>query len=163
VPLLAVISDTHLPRGDRVIPPECLDRMRRADWILHAGDIASVETLRELQALGPPVVAIYGNVDPPELREELPKETALEVGGVTIAMTHNGGPAANRLARMRKRFPEADAVIFGHSHIPQHERDGDFQIFNPGSATDRRKAPTHTMGEARIDDGEIAFELIHLD
>ena len=137
--------------------------MRRADWILHAGDIASVAVLRELEALGPPVVAVHGNVDSPELRAALPEETAIDVDGVTVAVVHDAGAAAGRLRRMRRRFPDADAVVFGHSHIPLHERDGDFQLFNPGSPTDRRRAPTHPMGEARIEDGAIAFELIHLD
>ena len=65
---------------------------------------------------------------------------------------------------MRKRFPEADAVVFGHSHLPLHEqsRDG-FQIFNPGSPTERRRAPRHTMGIATVSGGRVAFELIALD
>ena len=87
------------------------------------------------------------------------------VAGARIAMVHDGGAAAGRLARLQRRFPDADAVIFGHSHIPLHERDPatGFQIFNPGSPTDRRRQPTHTMGLARIgEDGAVAFELIDL-
>jgi predicted phosphodiesterase len=65
---------------------------------------------------------------------------------------------------MRRRFSGADAVVFGHSHIPLHERaDDGFAIFNPGSPTDRRRAPQHTMGLARIENGRIAFELVALD
>ena len=80
-----------------------------------------------------------------------------------IAMIHDAGASAGRLVRMRRRFPDADAVIFGHSHIPLHERGEDgFQIFNPGSPTDRRRSPQHTMGLARVDDGAVAFELIQL-
>ena len=80
-------------------------------------------------------------------------------------MVHDAGPAGGRLARLRPRFPGADAVVFGHSHIPLHERDPatGFQIFNPGSPTDRRRQPTHTMGQARIgEDGAVSFELIDL-
>jgi predicted phosphodiesterase len=78
-------------------------------------------------------------------------------------MTHDGGPAAGRLARLRGRFRDADAVVFGHSHIPLHERDGGFQIFNPGSPTDRRRQPVHTMGLARVGgDGALSFEHVEL-
>jgi predicted phosphodiesterase len=88
-------------------------------------------------------------------------------GAARIAMIHDAGPAAGRLARLRARFAAAgaDAVVFGHSHIPLHERDAatGFQIFNPGSPTDRRRQPTHTMGQARIgEDGGVSFELIDL-
>ena len=74
-------------------------------------------------------------------------------------MVHDAGPSAGRLARMRRRFPDADAVVFGHSHIPLHERDGDFQIFNPGSPTERRRSPHHAMGMAKVESGAIDFEL----
>jgi predicted phosphodiesterase len=87
------------------------------------------------------------------------------VGSARIAMVHDAGAAAGRLARLQRRFPDADAVIFGHSHIPLHERDPatGFQIFNPGSPTDRRRQPAHTMGLARIgEDGAVSFQLIDL-
>jgi predicted phosphodiesterase len=76
---------------------------------------------------------------------------------------HDAGPSKGRLERMRARFPDADAVVFGHSHIPLHvERDG-FQIFNPGSPTDRRRQPKHTMGVAEVEDGRVRFKLVVLD
>jgi predicted phosphodiesterase len=79
-------------------------------------------------------------------------------------MIHDAGPATGRLARMRRTFPDADAVVFGHSHIPLHEADADgFQIFNPGSPTDRRRQPRHTMGLATVRDARVAFELVVLD
>ena len=103
------------------------------------------------------------NMDGWELRARLPDEELLELDGARLAMIHDAGPSAGRLARMRRRFPEADAVVFGHSHLPLHERDGDFQIFNPGSPTERRRAPHHSMGVALAADGAIDFELIALD
>jgi hypothetical protein len=78
-------------------------------------------------------------------------------------MVHDAGASKGRLARMKRRFPEADAVVFGHSHIPLHEEEDGFQIFNPGSATQRRRAPRHTMGVAEVEDGNVRFELIALD
>jgi uncharacterized protein len=163
--LLAVISDTHLPRGARRLPDACAERLREADLILHAGDFAVASVLADLGALGPPVRGVYGNVDEPALRAALPAATMVRAGGARIAMVHDAGPAAGRLGRLRKRFAGADAVVFGHSHIPLHERDEatGFQIFNPGSPTDRRRSPTHTMGLARVgDDGRVAFEHVDL-
>jgi uncharacterized protein len=163
--LLAVVSDTHLPRGSRVLPEECLERMRAADLILHAGDLVTAEVLADLRALGRPVAAVHGNVDDHEVRRLLPSARMVVAAGARIAMVHDAGAADGRLARLRRRFPDADAVVFGHSHIPLHERDPatGFQIFNPGSPTDRRRAPTHTMGLARIgEDGAVNFELVDL-
>jgi uncharacterized protein len=165
--LLAIISDTHLPRGPRSLPADCVERLEAADLILHAGDFAALSVLLALESLGP-VAAVRGNVDDRELRRRLPETRVVEADGARIAMVHDGGPAAGRLARMRRRFPGVDAVVFGHSHLPLHERapgghGGRFQIFNPGSPTERRRAPAHTMGMARADDGAVEFELVELD
>jgi putative phosphoesterase len=137
--------------------------MRAADLILHAGDIATAEVLADIEAIGPPVRAVHGNVDSPELRDQLPEALTVDAEGARIAMVHDAGHATRRLERMRKRFPEADALVFGHSHIPVHEHDAGFQIFNPGSPTDRRRQPRHTMGIARAAGGAVAFEHVALD
>ena len=163
--LVAVISDTHLPRGNRTLPAACVERLRSADLILHAGDLVTADVLADLRALGPPVQAVHGNVDDEQVRRLLPSARLVDAGGARIAMTHDAGPAGGRLRRLRARFADADAVVFGHSHIPLHERDDSgFQIFNPGSPTDRRRQPVHTMGLARVgDDGDLDFELFQLD
>ena len=161
--VIAVVSDTHLPRGRRQIPDACLERMREADLILHGGDFMTASVLHEIEQLGPPVAGIYGNADDEELRRVLPARRIVEAGGTRIAMVHNGGPAKRRFERMRERFPDADAVVFGHSHIPLHEQREGFQIFNPGSPTDRRRQPRHTMGIARAEDGRVVFEHVMLD
>jgi putative phosphoesterase len=160
--LIAVISDTHLPRGARRLPAECVRRIADADLLLHAGDFSTLEVLRELERIGPPVVGVHGNMDSAELRELLPAERTVAAEGARIAMIHDAGPRAGRLTRLRRRFgTTAEAVVFGHSHLPLHEQAEDgFQIFNPGSPTERRRAPVHTMGVARIDRGRISFELI---
>ena len=156
---MALISDTHLPRGERALPEACLERMRGADLILHAGDFTALEVLREIESLGPPVAAVHGNVDSPELQRLLPEARVVE----RVGIVHDAGPATGRLERMRVRFPDADAVVFGHSHIPLHEQRDGFQIFNPGSPTDKRRQPRHTMGMARLDGGRVEFELVALD
>jgi uncharacterized protein len=160
--LVAVISDTHMPRGPRTLPGPFLERIAAADLLLHAGDFSTLGVLRELERLGPPVAGVHGNVDSAELRRLLPAERVVEVGEARIAMLHDAGPAAGRLERMRARFGErAQALVFGHSHLPLHERAADgFQIFNPGSPTERRRAPAHTMGIARVEGPTVEFELI---
>jgi putative phosphoesterase len=163
--VLAIISDTHLPRGRRALPAACVERLRAADLVLHAGDLAAATVLDELEALGPPVAAVHGNADDAQLRRRLPAQRVVEAGGARIAVLHDAGPAAGRLARLQRRFAGCDAVVFGHSHIPLHERDPatGFQIFNPGSPTDRRRQPRHTMGLARAGDGAVTFELVVLE
>jgi uncharacterized protein len=157
---LAIISDTHMPRGARRLPGDCVDRLKAADLILHAGDLSTLAVLRELQGYGR-VVGVHGNIDDPNVRVALPAVAEIEAGGAKIALIHDAGRAEGRLARLRRRFPEADAVVFGHSHIPLHERAKDgFQLFNPGSPTERRSAPRHTMGIASADGGSVTFELI---
>ena len=159
---LGIVSDTHLPRGSRTLPADCLEQLAAADAILHAGDLIELSVLEQLQAIGPPVHAIRGNVDSAQLQARLPLTRTVEAGGARIAMIHDAGPAEGRLARMRRRFPQADGVIFGHSHIPLHEEAGGFQIFNPGSPTERRRAPHHTMGIATVDGGQVRFELLRV-
>ena len=160
--MVAVISDTHLPRGTRRIPDACVASMRASDLILHAGDFTYPEVLEEIDSLGPPVAAVHGNVDTEELRQRLPEARVVNAADVKIAMVHDAGPSYGRLERMRARFPEADAVVFGHSHIPLHEERDDFHIFNPGSPTDKRRQPEFTMGVAQIEAGRIRFELVTL-
>jgi uncharacterized protein len=130
--------------------------------VIHAGDISTIGVLRELEAIGPPVHAVYGNVDEASLRRLLPAALTLELEGNTIAVLHDAGPRRGRLKRLRRRFPEADAVIFGHSHMPLHETDGDFQIFNPGSPTERRRSERRSMGLMRVGGSSIEFEHIGL-
>jgi putative phosphoesterase len=162
--LIAVISDTHLPRGSRRLPEACLERIAAADLLLHAGDFSTLEVLRELEAIGPPVAGVHGNVDSAELRRLLPEERVVEAGGARIAMVHDAGARSGRLERMRRRFGErVGLVVFGHSHMPLHERAPDgFQILNPGSPTERRRAPTHTMGLIEVTDGLARCELVSL-
>jgi predicted phosphodiesterase len=120
--------------------------------------------LEEIAALGPPVHAVRGNVDSVELQARLPLSRIVEAAGARIAMIHDAGPAAGRLERLKRRFPDTQAVVFGHSHMPllELDRDGSFAIFNPGSPTERRRSPHHTMGVATAGNGRVAFELITL-
>jgi putative phosphoesterase len=161
--LIAVLADTHMPKGGRRLPDRCVEILREAEAALHAGDFFAVATLRQIEALCPgPVHAVHGNVDEAELRGLLPEALEVEWGGARIAMVHDAGAAQGRMGRMRRRFPTADAVVFGHSHLPLHEEADGFQIFNPGSPTERRRAPCHSMGILRIESGHPVFEHVWL-
>jgi putative phosphoesterase len=160
---VAIISDTHMPRGGRRLPDACVERLAGADLIIHAGDFSALSVLNELQAYGR-VVGVHGNVDEAAIRAWLPTSRKIDVAGVKLGLVHDGGAVPGRAARLRRRFPDCAGVIFGHSHIPLHERAPDgFQIFNPGSPTERRSSPHHTMGTARVDPAGVRFELVILD
>ena len=153
--VVAVLSDTHIRRGGRRrLPDTIYAELDRADLILHAGDVVVGEVLDELGGFAP-VHAVLGNNDV-ELAGLLPEMRVDEVDGVRIGMVHDSGPAAGRAGRMRRKFPDADVVVFGHSHIPWNEVGVDGQVlFNPGSPTERRAQPEHTMGLLVVEDGEV--------
>lgn len=151
-----------MPKGNRRLPERCLELIGAAEAVIHAGDFFAVPVLAELRALCPAVLAVHGNVDEPALRRELPQELEVGLDDRTLALVHDAGPAKGRLARLRRRFPEADAVVFGHSHLPLHEGKGGFQIFNPGSPTERRRAPRASMGLLSYSSGRLAFEHVWL-
>jgi putative phosphoesterase len=145
------------------LPAGCVSRLRAADVIIHAGDLATGSALEQLRAFGE-VAAVHGNVDNATVRALLPDRLELRIGEARLGIVHDAGAAKGRRARLQRSFPEADAVIFGHSHIPLLERDpaSGFQIFNPGSPTDKRRQPRYTMGWAHVTGGEISFEMIEL-
>ena len=139
-----------------------MERLVAADLILHAGDVVAASVLDELRALGPPVEAVCGNMDEPLLRETLPKELVVEAGAARIGMVHVPGPAAGRETRLAARFPGCDAIVYGHTHVPQLEHVSGVWILNPGSPTERRHAPTHTMIELRVEGTRLEPTVLHL-
>ncbi|HWF74636.1 MAG TPA: metallophosphoesterase family protein [Solirubrobacteraceae bacterium] len=161
--LVAIISDTHIPKRAKALPGSCREHLRAADLIVHAGDLITMPVLEELRGYGE-VVAVQGNADDDVVQEALPEHLELDLAGRRVVVIHNSGPRFGRVGRLRRRYPGADAVIFGHSHIPLHETDTDgFQLFNPGSATDKRRQPKHTMGLARCSADGVKFTLVTLD
>ena len=159
---VAVIADTHLPRGARRLPDECVRLLGGADLILHGGDFVSAEFLEELRSLGPPVEGVCGNMDEPVLKETLPRVRVVDVGETRIGMLHVAGPAAGREARLAARFPDCQAVVYGHTHVPQMERFQHLWVLNPGSPTERRSAPVHSMLILEVRYGRIMPELVTL-
>ena len=159
---IAVVSDTHLPRGKRQLPPRLIEECAAADLILHAGDFSTLSVLVELELLGP-VQAVLGNTDDADLAARLPVERVVEAGGVRIGMVHNSGPKDGRGDRLRERFPDCQAVVFGHSHLPLIEQHGDLLLLNPGSALEHRgRTPVCTMAVVEIAAGRLTATLVDL-
>jgi uncharacterized protein len=153
---VAVLSDTHAPRRWRSCPPAVAAHLADVDLILHAGDVCTAGVLDELAAFAP-VRAVLGNNDGADVvARGVPESLRLDLDGLAVAMVHDAGPAAGRPARMRRRFPDAQLVVFGHSHIPLDLTDDDLRLFNPGSPTDRRRQPHGTMGLLEIVPGRLA-------
>ena len=153
---VVVLADTHAPRRWRVCPPRLAGHLRGADLILHAGDVCTATVLDELAQYAP-VTAVLGNNDGPDVAEWGAAPTAeLDLDGLRVAMLHDSGPATGRLVRMRRAFPRAGLVVFGHSHIPLDLAADGVRIFNPGSPTDRRRQPHGTLGVLRIESGALA-------
>jgi len=138
-----------------------VEELERAELILHAGDLVTAGALEELAQLAP-VEAVRGNMDEPLLVARLPERRVVEAGGARIGMVVPGS-ATGREARLAAWFPVCDAVVYGHTHVPQVERRGDLWILNPGSPTERRRAPTRAMLVLDVHDGTITPELIGLD
>ena len=152
---LVVLADTHVPDGSgRTLPDQVLAALEGADAVLHAGDVTGAELLETLGAHAP-VHAVLGNNDV-SLVGRLPERLELELEGVRVAMVHDSGARQGRGRRLRAWFPGADLVVFGHSHLPEDEVDDSGQRrFNPGSCTQRRRAPSRTFGVLEVADGRI--------
>src|SRR5262245_15469210 len=145
-----LLADTHIrDDSERVLDDRVLAAVADADVVLHAGDVTGRDLLAGLAALAP-VHAVLGNNDA-GLEQVLPVELDLDLDGVAVALVHDAGPRAGRPARMARRFPGADLVVFGHSHQPEDlVADSGTRIFNPGSPTQRRRAPTRTFGVLEV-------------
>lgn len=163
--LALVLSDTHLrPGGRRRLPDRVYRELERADVVLHGGDIVTAELLEELSGFAT-VHAVLGNNDLDPALASLP-ETRVEVlDGVRVGMIHDSGARVGRAGRMRRRFPDADVVVFGHSHIPADEEGVDGQLlFNPGSPTERRAQPRHTFGLLELGGGRVLrHQIVDID
>ncbi|HET6793529.1 MAG TPA: metallophosphoesterase family protein [Acidimicrobiales bacterium] len=153
--IVAVVADTHLRAGrTRRLPEAAVEVMKGADAILHAGDFVDRDALDEMSSLGP-LHGVLGNNDH-TLAGVLPATRRLELEAVRVGMVHDSGPRKGREARMRRMFPDADVVVFGHSHIPVDAVGVDGQIlFNPGSPTERRSQPERTVGVLELSHGRV--------
>jgi hypothetical protein len=132
--------------------------LEQASVALHVGDVTSAAALEEMRALVR-IEAVHGNMDEPELKESLPERAEVQAEGLRIGLVHDPGPAQGRHERLVEWFPRCDVVAYGHTHLPELARHGDVWIVSPGSPTERRRAPGHSL--AVVVDGEP--HLIALD
>jgi uncharacterized protein len=152
---VVALADTHAPRRWKSCPPLVAEQLRRADVILHAGDVCTAAVLDELSGYAP-VLAVLGNNDDPDVAEwGAPEALQADLDGLRVAMLHDSGQAPGRLRRLRSRFPDAGLVVFGHSHIPLDEAGEGIRILNPGSPTDRRRQPCGTLAVLSIESGQL--------
>ena len=157
---VVLLSDTHAPRFWKGLPPAVAEHLVGADLVLHAGDVCVSSVLDELAAYAP-VRVVQGNNDGPAVAGWGAEETWQgELDGLPVAMVHDAGPRQGRALRMHRRFPEAELVVFGHSHIPLDESEdfgdqGRVRIVNPGSPTDKRRQPFRTLGLLDVADGQV--------
>jgi putative phosphoesterase len=161
---VVVVSDTHAPRFWKACPPGLIPHLNRAELILHAGDVC-IPSVLDILAAYAPVRVVQGNNDGPEVAAWGASKTAeFEIDGLPVAMIHDSGQRDGRLARMRRRFPSAALVVFGHSHIPMDVSGGGLRILNPGSPTDKRRQRHGTFATLTITDGVIhRAEIVALD
>jgi putative phosphoesterase len=154
---LLLLADTHLPRRAKDLPAAVWAEVERADVVVHAGDWVEEAALDALERRTHRLVAVYGNNDGPPLRARLPEVARQVLDGVRLAVVHETGPAVGRERRCAERFPDADVLVFGHSHIPWDSTTASgLRLLNPGSPTDRRSQPACTCMTADIIDGVLA-------
>jgi len=158
---LLLISDTHIPGRARALPAAVRTAADAADLIVHAGDWVAASVLDDLEQHGD-VLGVYGNNDGPDLRARLPEVARREIEGVRFAVVHETGDAQHRHARADAAFPDADVLVFGHSHIPWDTiTPGGLRLLNPGSPTDRRRQPHCTMMTAVVSDASLIDIELH--
>jgi putative phosphoesterase len=159
---LVFTSDTHVPKRSRDLPHSLWSAIDAADVVVHAGDWVDVALLDQLQARSRKLVAVYGNNDHGALRERLPEVARTDIEGIRFVVVHETGDAKGREARCAARFPDADVLVFGHSHIPWDTKaPSGLRLLNPGSPTDRRRQPHGTYVTAVAADGGLRDVTFH--
>ena len=153
---ILLLADTHVPRRARALPGQVWTAVERADVVFHAGDWVDEALLDAFEQRPQQLVGVYGNNDGPGLRARLPESAAVTLDGVRFAMIHETGPAKGREQRCEALFPDADVLVFGHSHIPwDTTTPGGLRLLNPGSPTDRRRQPACTFMTLTVDKGTV--------
>ncbi|HEV7897035.1 MAG TPA: metallophosphoesterase [Planosporangium sp.] len=159
---LVLVADTHVPKRARDLPEPLWHAIEAADVVVHAGDWVDVSLLDRMESRAARLVGVYGNNDGPPLRARLPEVARVELAGLRLAVVHETGAATGRERRCAERFPDADVLVFGHSHIPWDSvAPGGLRLLNPGSPTDRRRQPVATYMTAEIHDDTLTDVSLH--
>lgn len=160
---IGVISDTHISDNKTTIPEKVLTAFKQVDMIIHAGDITNISVLEKLKKSCADVRAVYGNMDPQEIRELLPEKEIITAGKYKIGISHGYGNPAKLIDFLMNKFhnDKVDVIIFGHSHSPVNEKRNNILFFNPGSPTDKIFAEYNSFGILEIN-GEITAKIIRI-
>ena len=159
---LVLTADTHVPKRSRDLPHSLWTAIADADVVVHAGDWVDVALLDQLEERSRRLVGVYGNNDHGPLRRRLPEVAHAEIEGIRMAVVHETGDRKGREERCAVRFPDADLLVFGHSHIPwDTTAPGGLRLLNPGSPTDRRRQPHGTFVTATVEDGVLRDVVFH--
>ncbi|RLC29477.1 metallophosphoesterase [Candidatus Woesebacteria bacterium] len=160
---IGIIADTHVPVIVKSLPPKLNEHFKGCDLIIHAGDLVEMQVLEELGKIAE-TKAVYGNMDGPGVRKNLPENILFEAEDKRIGVVHGSGSASKIIENVRKTFSKKpDIIIFGHSHVPLNRTLNGILFFNPGSATDKIFSPYRTIGIIEIDNGEVRAEIIKLE
>ena len=160
---IGVISDTHIPDRAKEIPQKILEEFKKAELLIHAGDLIDLSVLDKLKSICNNVKAVWGNMDPYEVRKNLPEKALIEVGNYRIGLMHGYGPPQRLIDFLGLAFKNdnVDLIIFGHSHRGLNEKKGNILFFNPGSPTDKIFSPYNSYGIIDIGD-KIEARLIKI-
>ena len=157
---IGVISDTHVPHASPALPPKVFEVFAGADRILHAGDIVSLDVLTELETIAP-VEAVAGNMDGLEVQSHLPSRKVLRLGKFTVGLMHGKFRIDVQHVMLQREFGNVDLIVYGHSHMPFWGKVGDTWFLNPGSPTDNRYAPYHSVAVLTVGD-TLSAEIIRI-
>jgi putative phosphoesterase len=160
---IGVISDTHIPIKAKEIPQQILDDFRHVDLIVHCGDLVELAVLKQLKEVCPQVKAVWGNMDPDDVKDELPDKVIFTVGKTRIGIAHGSGHPDSLIRVLSEIFKhdKVDVIIFGHSHKAFNEKVKGVLFFNPGSATDKVFVDYNSYGIIEIN-GKIEARIIKL-
>lgn len=159
---IVVVADTHLPKFGKEFPLVLINELKKADCIIHAGDLSTVDVYDQLSEYAF-VYAVYGNVDDEKVLNKLDDQLVIQIEDVKIGITHGHGEGKTTLKRVIDRFKDddVDLVIFGHSHIPLLQEINGRWYFNPGSPTNKRKQKDYSFGLLMINEQEFLCKHIY--
>jgi uncharacterized protein len=159
---IGVISDTHLMMPDVWIEEIASNHFADVDFIIHSGDMVTLDIINTFTLLGKDVVAVSGNMDGPDVRSMYPASRTITVEDITIGVTHGWGSPNGIRQRIMQTFPKVDAIVYGHTHQAFIGKEAGIYFFNPGSPTDLRFTTDRTIGIIEVQRDTINGAIIIL-